>query len=250
MSQLRKMSKKNQFISCTSKIDSSLIGMSLAMEPQSVVIAVLGTGPKTGKFTTQLFLNQYLSQIGYCVKNICTEPQAFLFGFKTLPIGNQNLLDIISMDRQIEYIRTSIFIESLAMPDIIIVGGQSGVIPFSREIVVDFNSLSSSMVMLASKPDGIVLCINPTDDVEYIERTISGINAYGYGKVLVCVMSDLIKNQIIRDGVVYTGDTHMTTEQLDAQCKIVENRIQTPVVHFRSLQAVRRCILILQEAFS
>lgn len=54
--------------------------------------------------------------------------------------------------------------------DIIITGSQSGVIPFDTGNLSQFNFAQYNF-LLATQPDAVVLCINPFDNLDYIERT-------------------------------------------------------------------------------
>lgn len=241
----------NIFVSNVDQINSSYTSAPPAIPLSSVIIAVLGTGPKTGKFTAQLLLNQCLTTIGYNVKNISTEPHGFLFGFPSIPLGNRNLLQIIPLDKQIEYLRNCIIREITDHDaEVIIIGGQSGVVPYSSNLEIGYNALSSSLVMLASQPDGVILCINPNDSASYIIRTISAIEAYGYGKVIMCVMSDLVKEKIVKDHIKYNAENRLSVDELNYRCSILEDTIGVPTIHFHASEGLLRCINILQRTFT
>jgi uncharacterized NAD-dependent epimerase/dehydratase family protein len=55
--------------------------------------------------------------------------------------------------------------------DIIIVGSQSGTIPYDTANIEQY-PLKQIPFLLATHPDAIVLCVNPYDPIEYIKRTI------------------------------------------------------------------------------
>lgn len=55
-------------------------------------------------------------------------------------------------------------------------------------------SFSTTWVIIASNPDAIILCVNVTDEIEYIERTISYIESLTQGKVIALVLFPLLKN--------------------------------------------------------
>lgn len=247
---LKEEAHNNQFMCCTSQINPEYSKRPPNLPITPIVIAVMGTGPKTGKFTAQLLLKQYLSEVGYITKNVCTEPQAFLFGFPSLPLGNLNLLDIIPLDKQIDYLQNSIIEQTLDNPEVIIIGGQSGVVPYSSKTIAGYNALSSQIVLLASKPDGILLCINPNDSADYINRTVAAIEAFGYGKVLACIMSDLSKEKMLKNNIYYNVDTHISVDQLDELCLALEERTGIPTLHLQSTAGITKCILILQQTFS
>lgn len=215
------------------------------------VLGVFGTGPKVGKFTVQVTLKKYLTTIGYNVANICTEPQGFLLGFETFPIGNYNLLNYISLDKQINYIKKKIIdLNHNNSPELIIIGGQSGVVPFSRDIQTDYNSLSSLIVLLASRPDGVILCVNPDDDTGYIKRTIQAIESTGYGKVFIVVMSNLSKEIVKSKMLTYEKKRHLNFEELEERCASLERELEIPVTNMLEAEGIKRSLIEIQNYFS
>ena len=215
------------------------------------VLSVLGTGPKVGKFTFQMDLKNTLENLGYKISNICTEPQAFLFGLNTVPLGNLNLINKISFHRQINYIKNMIYtINHFEKPELIMIGGQSGVIPFSPNINVDFTSLSSILTILSSKADGYILCINFEDSIEYIKRTISAIEAFGYGKVFVCAISSMSK-QISRQGsLVFEKKFYYSSSDILDRTELLEKYLNIPIVNMMSQDGCVKCVKAIQQYFS
>lgn len=215
------------------------------------VISVLGTGPKAGKFTVQLQLKYALEKIGYRVSNIATEPHGFLFGLHTIPLGNYNLLEYIPVDRQIDVIKALIMqVTQTEKPDIIFTGGQSGVVPFSSEINVDFNVLSSIITILAAKPDLVILCIRPEDDISYIMRTIQGIEAFGYGKVAVCAMTSLSREVKKKKGISYEIKRYYKGLEISDRLQYFEQKLHIPVVNILQEADVVKCIKVIQKELS
>lgn len=215
------------------------------------ILSVLGTGPQVGKFTFQMQLRILLKNLGYKISTISTEPQAFLFELNTIPLGNYNLIDKINFHRQINYIKNMIYtINQTENPELIIIGGQSGVVPFSKAINIDFSSLSSIITILAAKPDGCVLCINFEDSLEYIQRTIAAIESFGYGKVFMCVISSMSK-QITRHGaLVYENKTHYSQNELINKIESLERFLNIPVINILSEEGQINCIINIQQYFS
>ena len=215
------------------------------------VLCILGTGPKVGKFTLQVSLKEYLEVVGYSVGAICTEPHGFLFGYDSIPLGNAMLLDYISFEKQIEYVRMkNIRMQQENDNDIVIIGGQSGVVPYDLDINVDYNALSSIMTILATQPDGFIVCINPNDDFEYVTRTISAIESFGYGKVFLCIMSSQLKKQKNIKGIVYEEKKQLNIEEHKALCEIMEKQLEIPVYNFLDEEGIKNSILLIQKYFS
>ena len=218
---------------------------------QSPVVAVMGTGPKVGKFTLQAAIIETLKQIGYKVGTLCTEPQGYLFGYNTVPLGNYHLLDLIPLHEQIRYIQTELTKISVEQDaEILITGGQSGVVPFNNTIPTGYNTLSSIITMLSTRPDAIILCINPNDDIDYVIRTINAINSFGYGRVLACVMSAQEKDVILRHGLQYESIHILSQSLLVSRCMEYEQRLGLPCINSLDSDHIVKIIKMIQKHFS
>ena len=155
-------------------------------EVSKPVLGVFGTSSKQGKFTLQLELRIRLQQLGYKVGQIGTEPQSLLFGFDSVfPIGYNSTVHM-SPESMILYLN-NIINELCEKSDIIIVGAQSGTVPY--------NSLNISRIpikqisyLYATQPDAVVLCVNPYDPYDYVKRTIGFIESGANCKVLGLVV--------------------------------------------------------------
>lgn len=151
------------------------------------VVAVFGTSSRQGKFSLQLAMRKEFTSLGYTVGQLGTEPQSLLFGFdEAFPCGYGTEL---SLDEQttISYINYLLHKIEAKNPDIIIVGAQSGTIPYAMYNLRN-NSPYQHELLLASNPDAVVLCINFFDELEYIKRTITYIEALSESKVVALSM--------------------------------------------------------------
>lgn len=147
------------------------------------IIAVLGTSSRQGKFSLQLALRKEFSSHGYIVGQLGTEPQSYLFGFdEVFPCGYGTDLSI-NEQTAIAYINHLLHKIEVKKPDIIIIGGQSGIIPYAMYNIGN-NSPYQRELLLASNPDAIILCINYFDDIEYIQRTIKYVESLNGNKVI------------------------------------------------------------------
>lgn len=213
------------------------------------IITILGTSSKVGKFTLQLEISELLKKLDYSVSIVSTEPHAFLFDIKTLPLGNYNLLKVIPLHRQINYLRNIIMQENDNNPDLIITSGQSCVVPYSKGINVDYISLSSIITILASKPDAVILCINYNDSINYIRRTTEFINNFGYGKVIMYAISGN-SNKVERKGnLVYKKIQHYSISELNNRIRHLESELQIPVVNIFNKEDYTKCIKTIQNNF-
>lgn len=147
------------------------------------IIAVMGTSSRQGKFTLQLNLRKELTSLGYKVGQLGTEPQSILFGFDesfTCGYGTDILLDEQTSIGYINYLLHKIEGKN---PDIIILGGQSGLVPYAMYNLRN-NSPYQKEILQAANPDVIILCVNYFDDIEYIVRTVNYAQALTSSKVV------------------------------------------------------------------
>ena len=175
------------------------------------VLGVFGTSSQQGKFTVQLALRKLMLLEGYNVAQIGTEPHSELFGFDlAFPNGYASILSSwpdISINL---YLRNKILdIIENKNPDILIVGSQSGFIPYNLQYYENI-TLSSISFLFATKPDAYILCVNSIDDYEFIQNTILALNILGKGKTILLVMSN--QEKIIKN--IY-GKIVMQTKKID-----------------------------------
>lgn len=218
---------------------------------RSPVLCVLGTGPKVGKFTFQINLCACLEAIGYTVGKISTEPQGFLFGYQTVPLGNAVLLDYVPFEEQIEYLRVQIAkTQQDSNCDILLLGGQSGVVPYNVDIQTDYNALSSIISLLAAKPDGFILCISPTDEISYIKRTIQAIESFGYGKVFQCILTKRNVEIEQKRGIKYERINYLPEDKYQQLCQDFTNSLGISVRGFSTDEDIIQTIRSIQDYFS
>lgn len=150
------------------------------------VLAVLGTSSKQGKFTLQLQLRRRFQQ-DFKVGQLSTEPNGYLFGMdEVYPMGYDSTVYIKGIDN-VTVINNQMHQIEMTDPDIILVGGQSGVIPYSYgnlRYVTDYNF----DLLLGALPDAAILCVNANDNKEYIKKSISFIESIGHCKVIAIVV--------------------------------------------------------------
>lgn len=157
------------------------------------VLGVWGTSPKQGKFTLQLRLRQALTTAGYKVASLGTEPEAELFGFEgTYPIGYHSTVTL-SDGQSVSYVNFLMHQIELLRPDIIIAGSQSQTIPTGNGSLGYF-PIAQHDFLLGVYADGYILCVNITDDIDYIKRTIAYLTSVTDAKVIAIVIYPLIYN--------------------------------------------------------
>ncbi len=160
------------------------------------IVGVFGTSSRQGKFTLQLKLREILVKQGYKVGQIGTEPSSLLFGFDyCYPMGYNSSVYIHEYDvvRYINHIINKLCVQDF---EIILVGSQSGTIPFNTDNILQF-TIPQQIFLTATQPDCVVLCVNPFDEISYIRRTILYIESSIDTKVISIVVfpMDISANQ-------------------------------------------------------
>lgn len=159
------------------------------------VLGVFGTSPKQGKFTLQLNLRNALKDAGYFVCNLGTEPESELFGFEaTYPFGYNSTVNI-SGGMAITYINQLIQKIDNKNPDLIIVGSQSQTVQTGGDSL-GYMAYRQHELILGTQPDAYILCVNITDEVEYIERTINFLHSVTPAQIIALAIFPMIyKNE-------------------------------------------------------
>lgn len=190
------------------------------------VIGIYGTSSRQGKFTLQLEMRKHFKKMGYKVGQLGTEPSSLLFGMDCVyPMGYNNSVYLHDYDA-VRYLNNAMQRIAEKGVDIIITGSQSGVVPFDNGNLSQF-SLPQIDFLLGTQPDACMLCINPFDDIDYIERTVKFIEASVDCKVIAAVVFPLdIKNDW---SGIYGKKEPITTEKYEKIKKSVEQKIGVPV---------------------
>lgn len=157
------------------------------------VLGIFGTSSKQGKFTLQLELRKRLIDEGYQVGQLGTEPNALLFGLDCVyPVG-YNRMVCLDEEEQIRYLNYKMN-EIADGNDLIIVGSQSGTVPYEYKNT-SYYTYEQVNFLMATNPDAVVLCINYYDEINYIRRSINVIEQLGECKVLGVVVFPMIPEQ-------------------------------------------------------
>lgn len=190
------------------------------------VIGIFGTSSRQGKFTLQLKLREKFISDQYDVGQIGTEPSASLFGMDdTFPMGYNSSVYIKEYD-VVRYLNYSINNLCIQGKEVILVGSQSGTIPFDFSNIALF-TIPQYIYLLATKPDIVILCINPYDTDDYIERTMKTIEASVSSKVISLVVFPMkLKNNWIG---IYGGKEPLPEEEFLEIKERLTNKFDIPV---------------------
>lgn len=151
------------------------------------IIGVFGTSSKQGKWTLQLELRKRFQKDDYKVGQLGTEPTAYLFGMdECYHFGYHASTEYTEYER-ISFINSSIHRMEEEGAEVIIGGSQSFTIIYDFGNLVQY-PLQQYAFLLGLQPDLVVLNINNTDEIEYIENTVQFIEAAANCKVVACVL--------------------------------------------------------------
>lgn len=154
------------------------------------VLGIWGTSSRQGKFTLQLILRKKFMGSGYRVGQIGTEPSSLLFGFdEVYPMGYNSSVYLQQFD-SIQYLNEKMWEIEAGNPDIIIVGSQSGSVPYDTGNILQYPVKQIDFI-LGTQPDAFVLCVNQFDDINYIIRSIKFLEGITTGKVIALVLFPL-----------------------------------------------------------
>lgn len=151
------------------------------------VVGVMGTSSRQGKFTVQMGLREKFIKEGYNVGQITSEPSGYLFGCDAVfPFGyNANVS--ASAEDSVAVLNQMVW-DACACntKDVVIVGGQSGSVPYSHGNLSQYNFYGYDF-LCGTNPDVFVLCVNPHDSVDYIIRTIKYLESF-YGMPVASIV--------------------------------------------------------------
>lgn len=190
------------------------------------VLAICGTSSRQGKFTLQLALRKIFIEKGYKVGQIGTEPSSLLYGMDyVFPMGYNSSV-YIKEHEIIRYLNTSVNYLCESNNDLIIVGTQSGTIQYDHGNLMQYN-VSQHLFLLGTQPDAVVLCVNPFDEFDYIERTVKYIESSVNSKVISIVIFPM---DIKKDWTgIYGQKTFLSEDKLMRLKEQLFKRFSVPI---------------------
>jgi len=192
----------------------------------SPVLAVIGTSSQQGKFTIQLNLRERLLEKGYRVGQIGSEPSSFCFQMDyTYPYGYQSTVNATGFDC-ITMLNQMIHNIDMCSADICLVGAQSGSVPYSYYNLSTI-PLPQVEFLFGTNPDAFILCVNPHDNIEYIIRTISGVESYCSSKCIAVVIYPLSPEQML--GGLFKKKNIIGTEAYNNFKKLLSSNISIDI---------------------
>ena len=210
------------------KINSENVNSNLGklFIPHKPVLGIFGTSSAQGKFTLQLKIRKRFLDMGYKVGQIGTEPTSLLFGMDyVFPMGYESTVNLTNHEI-VQYLNMCINNLSNNENDLIIVGSQSGTLTYDLRNLKYYN-IEQYLFLLGTQPDGIILCINPYDDMDYIKKTILYLESCIDTKVIALVVFPMTLPNDWR--AISNSKQHLTVEQFEKLRLNLKNNIDIPV---------------------
>ncbi|MDR0606588.1 MAG: S8 family serine peptidase [Bacteroidales bacterium] len=194
-------------------------------ESKCPIIAVIGTGSKQGKLSTQLKIKSIMERASYNTAHLGTEPQSEILGSHfCFPIGYESGVDLTG-DKKIRYLRNLIrIIEHYIRPDIIISGIQGWTI--TRSIISEADETTMANFLYGIQPDALVCAISPEDTIEIIEKNVQVATLFTQSKCLFYVMTPFKRSYT--SGV--TIKVCLNKEEYGLQREVFSKKLKLPVL--------------------
>lgn len=221
-------------------------------ESKKPIVGVFGTSPSQGKFTVQLMLKQELIQRGYRVGQLGTEHQSPLFGADfTFPNGYDGNLSIqIPMDMHVPLLQSAMVGIENEDPHIVIVGSQSGIVPYSYAEKSSVYTLPALITLMGAVPDAYILVVNSMDDFDHIQQSIDVLEGVGKGKTILLAFSD--KKKEVRNlwGRSYVVHNPLSDEEIQEVSERLEAHFEIPATEIISDRGRKKMTTIVENFFS
>ncbi len=213
----------------------------------SPIVGIFGTGPKQGKFSLELRLRKYLTDVGYKTGCVGSEPTAPLFGFEACYPYGYNSTVSISGNTAISYLNREINKIDRSNPDLILLGAQSQTISSGVGHISYYNAQQHE-ILLAAQPDAFILCIYANDDADYVQQTVYFLEAATGGNVIALVTFPfLYKNS---NGMLSDDREKVPDAKLNLFAIQMQEQLHKPVFSFLDSSLERKLLALIQNEFS
>lgn len=212
----------------------------------SPVLGIFGTRTQQGKCTIQQMVRQALNKRGYKCGYLCTEPTGYLLGAdECFPYGYNSSVDLTEVE-SIIYINEKMHNIDLKDPDLILVGGQSGIVPYdlgNMERIL----LSQTTFIFGSNPDAVLMCVCCDDEIEYIKRSIEYMESSCSCTVISLILFPVVKEMYFIG--VYKDKNIFDTVKYDEHIKQISKETSKPVLEF-SEKGIDQAVNLIVDFFS
>lgn len=202
------------------------------------VLGVFGTRTQQGKFTLQQLIRYQMMEMGYNCGYLATEPNGFLFGADEVFAYGYNSSVELSDTESVVYLNELLHIIDLKRKDIIITGGQSGIVPYDYGNMARILTGQTSF-MFGTHPDAAIVCVCYDDELSYIYRSIQYLES-GCDTKVIALMLFPVKKQMYFTGL-YKDVNIENSEEYDKCISNLKCNFNLPVYGFGK-EGIMECV--------
>lgn len=211
------------------------------------VLGVFGTSKQQGKFTLQLQIRYELIKRGYKVAEIGTEPSAELFGMsEVFPYGYDSEFNMAN-EECISSLNELMHELDNEENDLILVGAQSGTVPLLYENIGQIPAVQYAFIA-GTMPDGVILCCNVSDDIDYINRTIKFIEGVSDSKVFLLAIYPMLYEELAEEKV--SSKRRATEEEIESFKEMIQDNLNLKCVEIGNIEQMDTLIQSIVNFFS
>ena len=212
------------------------------------VVCIAGTSSQQGKFTLQLMIRKIMLERGYVVGQLGTEPSSLLFGIdEVLPIGYGSEHMKFTPEEMAYSVNMLMGKIEDKAPELILYGLQSHILPLAMGNI-GFYPMYDQPILLATEPDAIILCVNLSDELAYIHKTICYLESVIETKVICLVISPLKKQEI--NTIFGVRDIVYEDSYVEKKRKVLENEFGIPILEMKTEAQTVQIVECLEDFFS
>lgn len=204
------------------------------------ILAIFGTSSRQGKFTLQIELRRRFLADGYSVGQLGTEPTSILFDMdEEYPLGYNSGNELSPM-KNIENINYLIHKIQKKRPDIIIIGSQSHTVPLGYGNLRAFPVYQQDL-LFGALPDACIVCVNISDEINYIRRSIQYIASLTETPSIAVCLSPF--GEDTKWTLIGSSKDMFDITRLVERKKVLEQELQIPVFLYDELDELYQCVL-------
>lgn len=195
---------------------------------QMPVLGIVGTSSSQGKFTIQMELRKKLTEQGYNVGQIGTEPTAFCYDMDfTYPYGYESTVKTTGY-HNVLLLNHAIHDIEMKGYDICLVGAQTNAAAYAYSNLKNM-PLFQVDFLYGTMPDAFFLVVNVHDEAEYIVRTMKTVEYLVESKCLGIIVYPIMQKQAI--GTLYKK-THVSEDDYLKFSEHLSKEVTVPIVKF------------------
>jgi hypothetical protein len=134
-------------------------------------------------------------------------------------------------------------------PEIVLVGSQSGTIPYDIH-EQGTHSMPSIAFLMGTRPDACILVVNSIDPDGYIRDTLDAIRALGKAPTILLAMSDKEKHIRTAYGRSLVTPRQMSPEEIERRLRALEETFRLPAVEILSERGQQRMVETILRHFA